>query len=151
MVWLLSFVSPEISVQGELERARSVSFRALEQRRPGVPRRAPCSRGIVHKGTDRHLGRGTRSTFLGLWLLLRAGQVRSGQVVTPERSMRRGGAGETSGCGRLRGTCIQRPSSQVKLLLPKFHRADSALRSQAAGGVGVCASVAPPAFGCRLG
>ena len=41
--------------------------------------------------------------------------------------------------------------SQVKLLLPKFHRADSALRSQAAGGVGVCASVAPPAFGCRLG
>ena len=26
--------------------------------------------------------------------------------------------------------------SQVKLLLPKFHRADSALRSQAAGGVG---------------
>ena len=29
--------------------------------------------------------------------------------------------------------------------------ADSALRSQAAGGVGVCASVAPPAFGCRLG
>ena len=42
-------------------------------------------------------------------------------------------------------------SSQVKLLLPKFHRADSALRSQATGGVGVCASVAPPAFGCRLG
>ena len=41
--------------------------------------------------------------------------------------------------------------SQVKLLLPKFHRADSALRSQAAGGVGACASVAPPAFGCRLG
>ena len=37
------------------------------------------------------------------------------------------------------------------LLLPKFHRADSALRSQAAGGVGVCASVAPPALGCRLG
>ena len=33
-----------------------------------------------------------------------------------------------------------RVSSQVKLLLPKFHRADSALRSQAAGGVGVCAS-----------
>ena len=28
-------------------------------------------------------------------------------------------------------------SSQVKLLLPKIHRADSALRSQAAGGVGV--------------
>ena len=26
-------------------------------------------------------------------------------------------------------------TSQVKLLLPKFHRADSALRSQAAGGV----------------
>jgi hypothetical protein len=46
---------------------------------------------------------------------------------------------------------IMAKSSQVKLLLPKFHRADSALRSQAAGGVGVCASVAPPAFGCRLG
>ena len=41
--------------------------------------------------------------------------------------------------------------SQVKFPLPKFHRAESALRSQAAGGVGVCASVAPPAFGCRLG
>ena len=41
-------------------------------------------------------------------------------------------------------------SSQVKLLLPKFHRADSALRSQAAGDVGACVSVAPPAFGCRL-
>ena len=40
---------------------------------------------------------------------------------------------------------------QVKLLLPKFHRADSALQSQAAGGVGVCASVAPPDFGCWLG
>ena len=45
----------------------------------------------------------------------------------------------------------QQQQSQVKLLLPKFHRADSALRSQAAGGMGVCASVAPPAFGCRLG
>ena len=43
------------------------------------------------------------------------------------------------------------PRLRVKLLHPKFHREDSALRSQAAGGVGVCASVAPPAFGCRLG
>ena len=32
----------------------------------------------------------------------------------------------------------------VKTLLPKFHRADSALRPQAAGGVGVCASVGFP-------
>ena len=39
----------------------------------------------------------------------------------------------------------------MKLLLRKFHRADRTLRSQTAGGVGVCASVAPPAFGCRLG
>ena len=38
----------------------------------------------------------------------------------------------------------------LTLLLPKLYRADSALRSQAAGGVGACASVAPPAFGCRL-
>ena len=45
----------------------------------------------------------------------------------------------------------QHPASQVKLLLPKFYRADSALRSQDAGGVGVCAAVASPAFGCRLG
>ena len=37
------------------------------------------------------------------------------------------------------------------LLLPNYHRADSALRSQAVGGMGVCASVAPPAFGCWLG
>ena len=37
------------------------------------------------------------------------------------------------------GGLLGTKSSQVKLLLPKFHRADSALRSQAAGGVGVCA------------
>ena len=40
---------------------------------------------------------------------------------------------------------------QVKSLLPKFQGADSAVRSQAAGGGGVYASVAQPAFGCRLG
>ena len=51
----------------------------------------------------------------------------------------------------VRGCVLGLKSSQVKLALAKFHRADSALRSQAAGGVGVCASVAPPAFGCRLG
>jgi hypothetical protein len=36
--------------------------------------------------------------------------------------------------------------SQVKLLLPELRRADSALRLQAVGGVGVCASVVPMAI-----
>ena len=44
-----------------------------------------------------------------------------------------------------KANCIRPPPSQVRLLLPNFYRADSALRSQAAGGVGACASVAPPA------
>ena len=43
--------------------------------------------------------------------------------------------------------CADTVLSQVKLLLPKFHRADSTLRSQAVSGVGVCASDAPPPTG----
>ena len=46
----------------------------------------------------------------------------------------------------------QVPPSQVKSSgsSPNFEEQAAQLRSQAAGGVGVCASVAPLAFGCRL-